>query len=124
MLRRTDRRLILSLCLIAAACGEEVPAQQRVFGGDPDEGRLLVARYGCAACHRIPALRLRDGSVGPTLEGFGRRAYIAGRLPNRPGVLTRWLRDPPQLDPMTAMPPQGVGEAEARHIAAFLYTLR
>ena len=48
---------------------------------------------------------------------------IAGRLPNQPDVLTAWLIDAPSLAPGTAMPPSPITEAEARDIAAWLYTL-
>jgi cytochrome c1 len=37
--------------------------------------------------------------------------------------MMRWLRDPPGVDPMTAMPNLGLTEPEARDIAAYLYTL-
>ena len=62
--------------------------------------------------------------MGPDLAGFGRRAYIAGRLPNRPALLTQWLRNPTAVDPQTAMPDLGVSQEEALHMAAYLYTLR
>ena len=39
-------------------------------------------------------------------------------------MLTAWLRDPPAIDPSTAMPDLGLSEAEALHMAAYLYTLR
>jgi cytochrome c1 len=39
-------------------------------------------------------------------------------------MLTMWVRDPTAIDPMTAMPVVGLAEAEARHVAAYLYTLR
>jgi cytochrome c1 len=84
----------------------------------------MVAAYGCTACHDIPGIGQVTGTVGPSLGAFGRRAYIAGRLPNRPAVLTMWVRDPTAIDPMTAMPVVGLSEAEARHVAAYLYTLR
>ena len=51
-------------------------------------------------------------------------AYIGGVLPNRPMMLTAWLRDPPAIDPATAMPALGLSEAEARDMAAYLYRLR
>ena len=57
------------------------------------------------------------------LAGFGARPFIAGRLPNQPGVLTRWLIDAPSLDPGTAMPPMPLNQAQARDVAAYLYTL-
>jgi cytochrome c1 len=37
--------------------------------------------------------------------------------------LIRWIQDPPSIDPKTAMPNVRVTEADARDIAAFLYTL-
>jgi cytochrome c len=114
---------LLALALLAA-CDEDVPARLRVIGGDPERGRALVARYGCTACHAIPGIAAFVGTVGPPLAGFSRRAYIAGRLPNRPMLLTEWLRDPPAIDPATAMPALGLSEGEARDVAAYLYQLR
>jgi cytochrome c2 len=35
-----------------------------------------------------------------------------------------WLRSPQHFEPATAMPQMGVSEADARDIAAYLYTLR
>lgn len=113
------------LVLLLAGCeGEEVPPHLRVVGGDPEAGRALIAAHGCTACHRIPGISMKQGTVGPGLGTFGRRAYIAGRLPNRPALLVAWLRDPPAIDPGTAMPALGLTEAEAQHIAAYLYALR
>jgi cytochrome c1 len=64
------------------------------------------------------------GRVGPPLTGFGTRVYIAGTVPNDPDALVQWIRDPRSLQPRTAMPDVGVSEADARHLAAYLYTLR
>lgn len=116
--------LLLLLMLLGSCERQEAPARLRVIDGNPDFGRLLIATYGCSACHHIPGVRQASGTVGPPLAGFSRRAYIAGRLPNRPAMLTAWLRDPPAIDPATAMPALGVSEAEARHMAAYLYSLR
>src|SRR5918995_411967 len=115
--------LLLGLALLGA-CKDELPAQLRVIGGDPERGRALIASYGCTACHAIPGVAAFVGTVGPSLAGFSRRAYIAGRLPNRPMLLTEWLRDPPAIDPATAMPALGLSEAEALDVTAYLYTLR
>ena len=49
--------------------------------------------------------------------------YIAGVLNNTPAELMRWIRDPPSVDPLTAMPNTGVTARDAQHIAAYLYTL-
>ncbi|MEL6648628.1 MAG: hypothetical protein AAFQ05_13195, partial [Pseudomonadota bacterium] len=63
---------------------------------------------------------MRDRIHQPAHE----RAYVAGVLPNEPGGLVRWLVDPVAHSPMTAMPDLGVTEADARDMAAYLYTLR
>jgi mono/diheme cytochrome c family protein len=120
---RRRRGLLLALALLAA-CNDEAPAQSRVVGGDAERGQALIASHGCAGCHAIPGIAPSVGTVGPPLAGFARRGYIAGRLPNRPMMLTAWLRDPPAIDPATAMPNLGLSEAEALDVAAYLYTLR
>ena len=45
-------------------------------------------------------------------------------VPNTPEGMTRWIRHPREIDPQTAMPDLGVGEAHARDMVAYLYTLR
>ncbi len=45
-------------------------------------------------------------------------------IPNSPENLVRWLLDPPQVDPLTAMPNLRLSEADARDVASFLATLR
>jgi hypothetical protein len=54
----------------------------------------------------------------------GAAISIAGRIPNLPDPLTRWLMDPPAMKPGTLMPNVGVSFAEARHMAAYLYTIK
>lgn len=51
------------------------------------------------------------------------RGFIAGQLPNKPGVMVAFLQDPAALVPTTGMPDVGLSLDEARHIAAYLYTL-
>jgi hypothetical protein len=58
------------------------------------------------------------------LWGIADRAYIGGVLPNTEADMVRWLRDPPGVDPRTAMPDMAVTERAARDIAAYLFTLR
>jgi cytochrome c len=116
--------LLLAALALAACESPEPPVHLRVVGGDPDIGRRLVADYGCGTCHVVPRVRGAAGTVGPPLTDLALRSYIAGSMPNRPDVLTRFLEDPPSVQPRTAMPNLGVTPEEARHIAAFLYTLR
>lgn len=96
-----------------------------VVNGDAGRGRALIVsgQYGCAACHAISGVRNARGIVGPRLDGFARRSFIAGVAPNRPGQLVAFLQDPPAIAPGTAMPMLGLTETEARDVAAFLYTL-
>jgi hypothetical protein len=96
-----------------------------VPGGDPVRGRAIVASgdYGCIACHTIPGINSPRGIVGPPLAGIAHRAFIAGQLPNRPDVLVPFLQDPPALVPRTGMPDVRLSLEDARHIAAYLYTL-
>jgi cytochrome c2 len=92
--------------------------------GDPDFGRELAQRYGCAGCHTIPGVPRAQGKVGPTLQGFAARVYIGGVAANSPETLIQWIENPRSIDPKTAMPTTGISRAEARHVAAYLYTLR
>lgn len=118
--------LLALLAAAGAACdGEGSSAASRdVAGGDARAGRQAVAARDCGACHVIPGLRGPRGWVGPSLAGFGSRGYVAGVLPNTPENLIRWLQHPQEVAPRTAMPDLGIEPEEARHIAAFLYTLR
>jgi cytochrome c2 len=95
-----------------------------VTGGDSGRGPEMLRRYGCGGCHRIPGVSGAQGRVGPPLDQFAVRAYVAGMLPNEAGNLIRWIVDPRAINPRTAMPATGVTEADARHMAAYLYTLR
>jgi len=90
---------------------------------DAERGKEAVRRYGCSACHTIPGIANQGSNIGPPLAKMAKRAYIGGVLPNTPGEMVRWLRNPPQAVPRTAMPNLGVTEGDARDIAAFLYTL-
>ena len=96
----------------------------RLTGGDPERGRGMMRRYGCAGCHEIPGVRGADGRAGPSLRGVAGRIYIAGVVPNTAAALVRWIEDPPAVAPRTAMPRTGAAGQEARDIAAYLYTLR
>jgi cytochrome c len=109
--------------VLLAGCGGK-PKEKQVEGGDAKLGKQLVTQYQCGACHRISEVRGAGGKAGPGLDGFGKLSYIAGDIPNQPDKLVAWLIDPPALKPGTAMPAMGLTEPEARHMAAYLYTLR
>jgi cytochrome c2 len=115
---------LAGLCTaLLAGCGER-EAPRQVSGGDRARGQRLMAHYQCTACHAIPEVPGAVGNAGPPLEQFGRRSYIAGGIPNTAPNLVRWLDNPPAMKPGTAMPDLGVSPEEARHMAAYLYSLR
>ena len=106
-----------------AGCGEDAPPRA-VAGGDAVLGKRLLEQYQCSSCHLIPDTAGAASHAGPPLLGFGRRSYIAGRIPNQAPELVQWLIDPPAMKPGTMMPNLGVSQADARHMAAYLYTLQ
>lgn len=111
---------LLSLC----ACADKTDSPRVIAGADADAGLAVIERVGCAACHSVPGVAWPTGTVGGSLEGFAGRSLIAGRFPNQPETLVRWLRDAPSLSPETGMPPMPITDAQARDVAAYLYTLR
>jgi cytochrome c len=114
------RRLaLLPLLLVAAGCGQTRHAE-RVPGADAGRGKDRIEYYGCGACHTIPGVRAATAKVGPPLEAFGRRATVAGMLPNTPDALARWIRDPQGFVPGNDMPNLDVSRRDARDIAAYL----
>lgn len=78
----------------------------------------------CGACHAVPGVPQADGMVGPPLVHFARRTVVAGMLPNTPSNLVLWIRFPQSVVPGNAMPDTGLSDAQARDVAAYLYTLR
>ena len=115
----TAGALALALC----ACVDKADLPRPVVQADPAAGLAVIKDVGCAACHKIPGVAWPEGRSGSNLAGFGARPLIAGRLPNQPDVLIRWLIDAPSMDPGTAMPPMPLTQDQARDVAAYLYTL-
>jgi cytochrome c2 len=90
--------------------------------GNPRHGWELVTHFGCGSCHIIHGVPNARGMVGPPLDDFAGRAYIAGILRNTPDNLVTWIRDPQAVVPGNVMPNMGIDRQDARDIAAFLYT--
>lgn len=118
--------IVAGLALLTAGCrgGRTSPAYEIVPGGNAGRGEQVIEHFRCGACHTIPGVPDANGLVGPPLLWFARRTYIAGELPNTPANLITWVRDPPAVEPGTAMPVLGLNEQQARDVAAYLYTLR
>lgn len=113
--------LTAACLLILTACAEPDTDQGPVPGGDIDAGEEAVLEHGCASCHTIPGVESVSRTIGPDLNGFDDQLYIAGQLPNRPEELIRWIQNPQEIVPGSAMPNMGITEEDARDIAAFLY---
>jgi cytochrome c1 len=121
--------LALAACAPGAAGqgmaqGGESRQSEYVAGGDPRRGAAAIRAYGCDSCHKIPGIVTANALVGPPLDQWADRHYIAGKLPNEPQFLIQWIRYPQAIEPGTAMPNLGVTEQDARDIGAYLYTLR
>ena len=104
---------------------ENLPFYQALSDQEKTGVRVLLQR-GCGSCHVIPNLPGAAGTVGPSLEGIGSRPQIAGgAVPNTSiDQLAKWIMDPQELKPGTAMPDLGLSEQEARDAAAYLWTLK
>jgi cytochrome c len=95
-----------------------------VAGASVSRGHDLIIEYGCGTCHVIPGVKGAVGRVGPNLTSYGERTYIVGSYQNTPNLLSRWIAQPQQLEPGTAMPNLGVSATEAQDMAAYLLQLR
>jgi cytochrome c2 len=95
---------------------------EALTGGKVERGELAFAKYGCGGCHTASGLPQANGTVGPPMDGVGARGIIGGRLENKPDNLEQWIENPQKISPGTAMPNLGVTPADARDIAAYLYT--
>jgi cytochrome c len=116
--------LLLVGCIVAGCRQSPEPSKQLGNLPSPERGKDAIAHYGCASCHTIPGIRNAKGLVGPSLDRIASRTYIAGVLQNTHENMLRWIEDPPKVDDKTAMPNLRISDADARDIAAFLYTLR
>jgi cytochrome c1 len=107
------RKLVPCLGLLAlAGCGED------------SLGLAAIEDLGCASCHVIPGVAWPKGTVGPSLDGFGERHFIAGKLVNEPRNLQAFIRNATAVVPGGAMPPIAMSDAQASDIAGYLSTLR
>jgi cytochrome c2 len=118
-------RIVVALAAaLSLACSDRGESPRHVVaGGDADRGRTLIRAHGCGGCHVVPGVRGARGTVGPPLTDFARRGYIAGALVNQPDNLTAWIMNAQAIEPGTVMPDLNVTAADARDIAAYLYTL-
>jgi cytochrome c2 len=115
---------LIPLILLVGACKPPPDERNEMPEASPAQGLAVIKRVGCASCHTIPGLPWPEGQVGPNLHRFAERNLISGQLPNRPDVLTAYVRNAPAILPGTTMPAMPISQGEARDVAAYLYTLR
>lgn len=111
----------LTLLPLLFACAPDRDYVPSVVDGDAERGREALARHECGVCHVIPGIPDAVGKVGPALDRYSHRSYVAGKFPNEPDTLVRWIVDAPAMAPQTAMPAIAMSDQEARDMAAYLY---
>jgi cytochrome c2 len=119
--RRLRGCTLLWISSLLLGCAPGPDFEPRVIGGDKDRGRAALARHECGVCHVIPGVPRAVGKVGPPLNDYAQRSYVAGKFPNEPETLMRWIVDAPSMAPQTAMPAIAMSDQEARDMAAYLY---
>lgn len=126
-MRRQPRRVLLEwavlVVLVAGCAAMPLARSQQVGSGEPAIGKQLLTDYGCVGCHVVPGVRAEPAYVGPPLDHWGKRSYIAGALTNNQENLVRWIVDPQDVEPGTAMPDLDVNERDAVNISAYLLSL-
>jgi len=118
------------LCTALSAC-EETPqrknadrANQGVARANKQHGAQLIVKHGCGNCHIIPGIPGANGVDAPSLAAIARRSYLAGRLPNVPENLVKWIRFPREINKNTTMPTVGLSEQDSYDVGAYLRTLK
>lgn len=130
---RRKWRLAVGAIVVVLACAaigawmaererQDAELARALTGGEPARGPALIARFGCAGCHTIPGVPGADGEVGPALAGLRKRVFVGGVMRNNVANLIDWIVDPRAASPGTAMPVTGISRAEARDVAAYLYS--
>jgi cytochrome c len=117
------RTWLQGICIVLCCAVAKFASGENHGSGNVERGKIAIERRGCVACHAISGISDFDSNVGPPLDDIAKRVYLAGILANTPQNMQRWLRNPPAVKPGTAMPDMGIGEAEAKDIMAYLYTL-
>lgn len=115
--------------MIASLRGEQKDVQWqsssngwgRLKAANKEKGKKLLTYYGCTSCHTISSIPGPQAQVGPPLDAWKHRHYLAGKLINTPDNLVKWIMDPESVQPGTAMPDLKISEEEALDIAKYLY---
>lgn len=77
-------------------------------------GEELYQTRGCASCHEMQVAGCPDLTL---LKEDGKVAGVLGLSPEN---LSRWLENPQEVKPGTAMPPSGLDEGQRMELANWL----
>jgi mono/diheme cytochrome c family protein len=108
--------------LAAASAGLSCPRPTTSKAYSTERAQIMLRQYACDNCHVIRDMVGPDTRIGPSLEQWHRRKYIAGVLPNNADNLVSWIVDPQAVSPHTLMPDLDVTEPHARDMARYLLT--
>jgi cytochrome c1 len=105
---------ILPAKYIESSCGE---CHRGSLSGTPvlNQGRKLLARYGCVNCHTV---KLADGTTMKATDDPPSLSHIADKTQRE--WIYAWLKDPQAYATTSTMPNFQLSDADARDISAFL----
>jgi cytochrome c oxidase subunit 2 len=87
------------------------------------KGIGVFVQKNCVNCHSIAGL-MTTGRVAPDLTHVASRETLAaGTIPNTPGDLSRWLKDPQAIKDCN-MPDLGLSDDQVRDLVAYLGGLK
>src|SRR5262249_44550641 len=104
-------KAFVTVVLVAIAASLVVAATHVVAQGPAlaERGERAFMNQGCYGCHTVGKV---GTPLGPDLSHVGAKY--------RPDYLSRWLRDPSSVRPLTHMPALELTDDDVRSIAAFL----
>jgi mono/diheme cytochrome c family protein len=114
--------LLSAIPIVLSSRAQDDRVARAMTRGEPTRAPAILRRYGCTGCHTIPGVPGADGLVGGSLADIRRRVYVGGTANNSPENLIRWIVLPQSFSSSSAMPATGISEAEARDVAAYLYS--
>lgn len=102
---------------------QKAPPAEPADGSPAAQGRQAFTTHACVGCHTIQGVS--GGQLGPDLTHFASRKTIAGgMLPNTPGNVARWLKNPPDVKPGSLMPNLNLPDAQVAALVAYLSSLK
>ncbi len=129
------RGVVAAVVVALAGCGSDgAETVERAFGpGDPDRGKAVYERSGCAACHSFSGYPGGRRNVGPNLDVVARKydpafirtsivdpsAFLEKGSEGRIGGSRAYSNSMPAYGPKE-LPPQHLTEQQLRDLVAFI----